>query len=156
MKLSIAQARAMGIDVPQAKVPTNGTITRQAPIQVPLRGALVESIWLTLPWPPTNNLYYRHAKGTTYLSAEGKAYRQAVAEHCVEKNVGHVDGRLGVYAYAFPDSNRRQDLDNLWKAILDSLQHAGIYRDDAQIDQLHMTRRDPVANSHIIVNVETR
>ncbi|EFH6703990.1 hypothetical protein ITZ39_004598 [Escherichia coli] len=34
---------------------------------------------ITLPWPPSNNRYYRHNRGRTHISAEGQAYRDNVA-----------------------------------------------------------------------------
>ena len=34
---------------------------------------------ITLPWPPSNNRYYRHNRGRTHVSAEGQAYRANVA-----------------------------------------------------------------------------
>ncbi|HGU8496160.1 crossover junction endodeoxyribonuclease RusA, partial [Escherichia coli] len=34
---------------------------------------------ITLPWPPSNNRYYRHNRGRTHVSAEGQAYRDNVA-----------------------------------------------------------------------------
>ena len=41
-----------------------------------------------------------------------------------------------------PDK-RRRDLDNLLKATLDSLTHAGVWSDDSQIDALSI-RRFPI------------
>ncbi|HAI9572109.1 TPA: hypothetical protein HL151_00045 [Escherichia coli] len=34
---------------------------------------------ISLPWPPSNNRYYRHNRGRTHISAEGQAYRDSVA-----------------------------------------------------------------------------
>ena len=39
-----------------------------------------------------------------------------------------------------PD-RRRRDIDNVGKALLDALQHAGCFDDDEQIDVLHIERR---------------
>ena len=49
-------------------------------------------------------------------------------------------GRLYVTITAYQPDNRRRDLDNLPKAILDALQHAGVYEDDSQIDELRIGR----------------
>ncbi len=35
---------------------------------------------ITLPWPPSNNRYYRHNRGRTHISTEGQAYRDRVAQ----------------------------------------------------------------------------
>lgn len=34
---------------------------------------------ISLPWPPSNNRYYRHNRGRTHISAEGQAYRDSVS-----------------------------------------------------------------------------
>lgn len=34
---------------------------------------------ISLPWPPSNNRYYRHNRGRTHISTEGQAYRDSVA-----------------------------------------------------------------------------
>jgi crossover junction endodeoxyribonuclease RusA len=47
---------------------------------------------------------------------------------------------LAVHITACPPDNRRRDLDNLLKATLDAMQHAGLYDDDSQIDSLKITR----------------
>ncbi len=49
-------------------------------------------------------------------------------------------GRIALCMDAFPPDRRRRDLDNIQKPVLDSLEHAGVYEDDSQIDLL-LTRR---------------
>lgn len=49
--------------------------------------------------------------------------------------------RLRLELYIYPPDNKRRDLDNLCKAILDALQHAGMYADDFYIQQLYIERR---------------
>jgi len=53
---------------------------------------------------------------------------------------------------AFPPDKRRRDLDNLIKAIQDSLQYAGVYEDDSQIDYLTI-KRSILRENKIIVTV---
>jgi len=50
------------------------------------------------------------------------------------------DKRLRVVIECFPPDRRRRDLDNLGKSCLDSLQHAKIFVDDNQIDDLRFIR----------------
>jgi crossover junction endodeoxyribonuclease RusA len=40
---------------------------------------------------------------------------------------------------AMPD-RRRRDLDNIQKAILDALTHAGVWEDDSQVDDIRVFR----------------
>lgn len=49
--------------------------------------------------------------------------------------------RLRVELSVTPPDNRRRDLDNLLKAVLDGLGFAGVYDDDSQIDELLVIRR---------------
>jgi crossover junction endodeoxyribonuclease RusA len=48
--------------------------------------------------------------------------------------------RLRLELYVYPPDLKRRDLDNLCKAVLDALQHAGVYPDDFRICQLYVER----------------
>ena len=96
-------------------------------------------ISLQLPYPPSINNYWRHARGRHYISAQGKAFRQEVWATAGTRP--RMDGRLGVDVQVWVPDKRKRDLDNVLKALLDALEHAGIYKDDGQIDDLHITRR---------------
>ena len=96
-------------------------------------------IEITLPWPPTVNTYWRHYKGRIIISARGREYREAVGDQMtLQKMVKHFKGQLKVEIEAFRPDKRRRDLDNLLKATLDGLAHAGVYEDDSQIVDLHI------------------
>ena len=41
-----------------------------------------------------------------------------------------------------PPTRRSIDIDNRMKALLDAMEHAGVYRDDGQIDHLEIVRAD--------------
>ena len=56
----------------------------------------------------------------------------------LQKQVKHFTGRLRVEIEAFRPDKRRRDLDNLLKATLDGLAHAGVYEDDSQIIDLRI------------------
>lgn len=57
--------------------------------------------------------------------------------------------RLSVSIYAAPPDNRRRDLDNLPKAVLDALTHAQVWPDDSQLDRL-LIERVPVQKGGMI------
>lgn len=92
----------------------------------------------TLPYPPSNNRYYRHMRGRTMLSKEGRAYRQAAMLLAATPFLGIVRCTIDV----FPPTRWGQDLDNIPKAICDAIQAAGILKNDRQIGELHVHRRE--------------
>ena len=105
---------------------------------------------VTLPWPPSVNHYWRKWQNRMVISREGRDYRRRVERLCAAP-AGKFGGgsgnkkppRLALCMDAFPPDRRRRDLDNLQKASLDSLAHAGVYQDDQQIDMLLVQRREP-------------
>lgn len=102
-------------------------------------GARMNSI--TLPWPPSTNRLWRQWRGRTLLSAEGRAYRAAVARVCLESRCVRLgDAELTLVIDAWMPDRRRRDLDNLLKAAQDSMAHAGIFADDSQIVDLRIRR----------------
>ena len=99
----------------------------------------MEMIELTLPWPPSVNTYWRNFDGRMIISARGREYRETVGDQMtLQKMVKHFKGQLKVEIEAFRPDKRRRDLDNLLKATLDGLAHAGVYEDDSQIVDLHI------------------
>lgn len=110
---------------------------------------------VTLPWPPSVNHYWRHRiagpKGKQfiqiYISKEGTAYREAVRATVLRRWPGlskPLTQRLAVKLTVMLPDRRARDLDNLGKAILDSLTHSGVYADDSLIDRLEFVRGDVV------------
>lgn len=90
-----------------------------------------------LPFPPSVNHLYSTVRGRRVLSAAGRAYHNEVAAllpgfGCLHQFSGPLCMEI---AATFPD-HRRRDIDNLGKAVLDSLKNAGIYADDSQIKKL--------------------
>lgn len=102
-------------------------------------------IELILPWPPSVNSYWRHPTkgklaGRHLISENGRAYRADVCR--IVGRTEQITGRVSVMIYASPPDKRRRDLDNILKSLLDSLTHAGVWEDDAQIDRLCIERID--------------
>ena len=93
---------------------------------------------IVLPWPPSVNRYWRTYQGRMLISQEGRAYREAVTALLIDRGVAPIKGKLIVEIEAWRPDNRVRDLDNLLKATLDSLTHAGIYNDDSQIVDLRI------------------
>ena len=114
-------------------------------------------IELTLPYPPTVNTYWRHAaingRAQVYVSKDGKAYRATVFGAVKQRRVPKLLGRLNVTVRVFPPDRRARDLDNVLKALLDAMAHAGCYENDCQIDQLHVVRMQPHGAGQVMVTI---
>lgn len=98
---------------------------------------------IQLPWPPSSNTYWRRNGGRYFISTKGQAYRLHVIKICLELGLANSfteDDRLSVSILAYPPDKRRRDLDNLFKGLMDSLQHAKVFPDDSQIDELSIRR----------------
>lgn len=96
-------------------------------------------IELTLPFPPSVNTYWRMFQNRMIISKAGRDYRKAVQDAVMlQKANKHLDGYLVLCIEAYRPDNRKRDLDNLLKATLDSLGHAGVYLDDSQITDLRI------------------
>lgn len=95
------------------------------------------SLVFMLPWAPSVNSYWRHTRtGHTYLSPRGRAYRETVwlIAHCRKPMIGP----LILTAHFYPPDAIVRDLDNLQKALWDSLKYAGVFADDSQIKEAHL------------------
>lgn len=121
---------------------------------------IARPLTLTLPWPPSVNTYWRHlAKGKlagrTLISEKGRAYRIAVAgEVLAQVRAAALTQRLAVRIDAYPPDQRKRDLDNIPKGLLDALTHANVWLDDSQIDRLTIERHESVRNGRIDLTVE--
>ena len=72
------------------------------------------------------------------ISKKGREYRKAVADQVlIQKGAKHYQGKIKMSIEAWRPDERRRDLDNLLKAPLDALTHAGVYLDDHLI--VHLT-----------------
>lgn len=108
-------------------------------------------ICVTLPYPPTVNHYWGARGNRRFVKKEGVAFRGDVVRIC--EGVTKQEGDLAVFVDAYPPDRRRRDIDNINKAILDALQHAGCYDDDCQIRTLHVTKCEPVKGGKVEVLV---
>lgn len=95
-----------------------------------------------LPFPPSVNMYWRSWNGRNILSTKGREFRKTELPPFLPFEP---TDRLWLLIELYPPDHRRRDCDNFSKGILDLLQHAGVYADDSQIDELIIRRKDVIA-----------
>ncbi|XZE56685.1 RusA family crossover junction endodeoxyribonuclease [Planctomycetaceae bacterium SH139] len=98
---------------------------------------------LKLPYPPSVNRYWRHVGPRVLVSKEGREYRTKVGVYLNNKKIEPLTGDLIVDIKLEPPDRRRRDVDNVLKAMLDSLQSGGAFHDDSQIVRLTIEKHAP-------------
>lgn len=93
-----------------------------------------------LPWPPSVNNYIRRGQNCSYMTKQGKRFREEACDAIREQGRHMLSGRLGVCIELVLPDKRKRDCDNHIKAPLDALQHAGVILDDEAIDDLRVRR----------------
>ena len=109
---------------------------------------------LELPYPPSINHYWRRVGPRTLISREGRRFRERVMGILAALRIQPLMGRLAVRVEIYPPDNRRRDIDNVQKALLDAMQHGGAYGDDSQIVRLAIEKREPIEGGKTIVRIE--
>lgn len=103
----------------------------------------------SIPYPPSVNHYWGRTKtGRQFLSKKGIAFRKSVAASVLlarNKDVFPlpsvpISGDVDLILFVYPPDKRTRDLDNILKATLDALTHAGVWLDDSQVKRLLVER----------------
>ena len=114
-------------------------------------GTMIE---LMLPLAPSVNTYYRYVNNRVMTSKKGRAYRKEIAAIVAAGRLKRFgDARLSIAITMHPPDRRRRDLDNVLKCLLDSLQHAGLFKDDSQIDKLSIERGERIKGGMLNVKI---
>lgn len=107
----------------------------------------------TVPWPPTANRYWRNVNGKTLTSYEARSYKKVIQAFAFSWKRPCLTGRLFIRIWAHPPDRRRRDLDNLIKVTVDSLQSAGLFADDFQIDRIMIERCEIVEGGKLVISL---
>ena len=111
-------------------------------------------IEIELPFPPSVNHYYRRVGPRTLISREGRRFRERVCAALAGLGIAGLEGPLHLEIEVYPPDGQRRDIDNVQKALLDALQHGGLYADDSQIKKLNIEMRGCVRGGRTLVRLE--
>lgn len=118
------------------------------------RKGVSEVIELNLPYPPSINHYFSYYQGRPVLSKDARAYRHQVRRIAIARGIKPLLGKLAVRIDIAPPDDRRRDCDNVQKAVLDALQHAGVFWDDSQIVWLLSIKCEPQVAGFVKVKLD--
>lgn len=119
--------------------------------------ALDQGVRLVLPYPPSINAYYVCvAAGRKILSKAARAYRREAVQLI---SIGpyrraNLQGDLAMRISLHASDRRKHDNDNTLKALLDAIEHAGIYANDHQVADLHVIRGERRAEASVVVDIK--
>ena len=106
-----------------------------------------------LPYPPSvNHIYRRTKRGGVMLDDKARSYREEVI-YAIGKGHTTLTGRLRVQVDAYMPDRRTRDVSNILKALEDAMTHAGVWKDDGQIDDLRVIRRGVESPGRVVVRV---
>ena len=109
---------------------------------------------LELPYPPSINHYFSYYQGRPVLSKDARSYRHQVRRIAIAKGIKPLMGQLAVRIEIHPPDDRRRDCDNVQKAVLDALQHAGAFWDDSQVVWLLTIKHTSQSKGGVKVRLE--
>lgn len=126
-------------------------------------------IELELPWPPSVNSYKK--VGRLITTKNGKLYQTRIntqetkefyyyvwlkirslkATKRIEMPLGST---ISMRVDAHPPDDKKRDIDNILKALFDSLVKGGLLQDDSQISRLFIERCSIIDKGQVIVRIE--
>lgn len=120
---------------PKADKPKKDRAPKQTTVEQPKEA---KSVAFTLPYPPSVNHYLKRTKlGVVYKTPKAKEYCKTVARQLFEMHP--TEGPVELTIKFWTPDNRRRDVDNILKVMLDSL--SGIlYHDDSQIFKITLEK----------------
>jgi crossover junction endodeoxyribonuclease RusA len=112
-------------------------------------------IILYLPYPPSVNNYWITSGNRKFLSKRGREFKEQVAAYVIDNKIPKF-GEMAVQIDIIlrPRNKRLMDIDNSCKAILDSIQDAGIIDDDSQVWKLTIERGITHTGGSCVVMIE--
>lgn len=106
---------------------------------------------LTLPYPPSANRYWRQWQGRMVVSSEARQYKETVGWLVKADTSDWLTGPVALTIKVYRPQ-KRGDLDNCLKILLDSLKGV-LFADDDQVVEIHAYRGDDKANPRVEMKV---
>ena len=107
-----------------------------------------------IPYKPDSmNTHWRRGNNVTYLSKKGREFRDNVQQFIKSKKYITFTGKIKVKIELYFKDNGKKDIDNYFKAILDSF-NGFLYKDDSLIYELKSTKKLGCDRDYFIIEVE--
>ncbi len=111
-------------------------------------------ISLTLPWPPSSNVYWRMGHGHMHRSKAATDYIEALRWKCLADGVREpLEGHLAITAVMYFPWPVKGDLGNREKVLSDAC-NGVVWVDDAQLWDIHLIREYSKENPRVELTVE--
>lgn len=95
----------------------------------------------------------RNRFASVYLSAEGKAIKESFAKQLKQQwKEEPLKGDVRLSIVFFHGDNRKRDIDNFTKGLLDSM-NGIIFTDDNQITELYLRKEIDKGNPHVTIEI---
>lgn len=109
---------------------------------------------IILGWPPSVNKVWKYGGGTVRSQKAVKDYYM-LSTMLHRRNIkATMMGRICVQVLVYPPDKRQRDLDNILKVPMDAMQKIGVYKNDSQIDELHVYRKEiSKNNARLVINL---
>jgi crossover junction endodeoxyribonuclease RusA len=114
----------------------------------------MQTIVLTLPYPPSVNTYWGFQGHRRFLTKKALEFKKEVGQCVRLSKVNFGKARLEVTILTHAPDRRPRDIDNIVKPTLDALMQGGLFDDDSQIDHLVVKRGDPIKGGKTTVSVK--
>jgi crossover junction endodeoxyribonuclease RusA len=110
---------------------------------------------ITLAWPPSVNRIWKYGKGRVRSDKSVIEYYKNMMLLYRGKIKRTLKGRIRVHMNVYPPDNKVRDLDNILKVPMDAMQKMTVYKNDSQIDELHIYRKEvSKRNARLVVHLE--
>lgn len=98
----------------------------------------MKPVKVVFPYPPTVNHYWGMKGRIRFLTVKARKFREEVINAVkFYKLDNNYDGPIGIYMWTTAPDKRKRDIDNVIKPMLDALEHADVYTNDCNIEQIH-------------------